>query len=372
MRVVQLALYESAHGGAFIPMLGAVVDCAKQRGWQADVLLPAAARERDWIGGLAERGANLHFSAAHTRRGRIGEVSRLVAAEDPGHTVLHSHFTDFDIPAALAARRADPVFWHLHTPPPDGGLVRVRNALKFRALSRRVSRILCVAPHMVERLQPLAPKGKLSFFPNGIDISAFAPPTPAERASARHELGLPADGPVLLHFGWDWQIKGGEVFLETVRLLRDAGLDVHAVTRSEEPQALVLRERLGLADRVKIVDYVERVQTLYFAADVLVSSSALEGMPFAVLEALCCGVPVAASDIPGHVLIARDLDGCRVVPGTPTALGAAVRELVEADPGELAVETSQARRHIAETMDLGDWGERVFDLYERTLPSGAR
>jgi glycosyltransferase involved in cell wall biosynthesis len=371
LRVLQLAPYASAHGGSFVPMLGAVVDSAMRRGWRAEILLPAAARERDWIGLLAERGADLHFSTAGTRRGRTLEVARLLASRERGGTVLHSHFTEFDIPAALAAGRGDPVFWHLHTPPADRSSVRVRNALKFRIFGRRASRILCVAPHMVERLAPLAPRGKLQFIPNGIDVSAFSPPRPAERAAARRELGLPPDGPVLLHFGWNWRIKGGDRFLEAVGLLRDAGLDVHAVTRSDEPETFELRDRLGLSDRVHVVDYVERVQALYHAADVLVSSSRLEGMPFAVLEALCCGVPVAASEIPGHVLIARDLDGCRVVPGVPEALAGAVRDLLYADRDELAAQTGRARQRIADTMDLGDWGERVFGLYEESLENGA-
>jgi glycosyltransferase EpsD len=54
---------------------------------------------------------------------------------------------------------------------------------------------------------------------------------------------------------------------------------------------------------VRFLGHVRDISDLYAAADVLVSASRCEGLPFCVMEGLYFGLPVIASDIKGH----RDL-----------------------------------------------------------------
>ncbi|MCL2069146.1 MAG: glycosyltransferase, partial [Oscillospiraceae bacterium] len=64
-----------------------------------------------------------------------------------------------------------------------------------------------------------------------------------------------------------------------------------------------LADRLGVTGHVRFLGHEEDISKLYAQADVLVSSSRCEGLPFCVMEALYFGLPVIASDIKGH----RDL-----------------------------------------------------------------
>ena len=90
-------------------------------------------------------------------------------------------------------------------------------------------------------------------------------------------------------------------------------------------------------------------------------------MPFAVLEALLSGVPVVATDIPGHALIASDYPGLRLVPVDGESLADGIADLLDEPTDAVAAETAEARRRIADTMSLEAWTRRLFDLYGRAL-----
>ena len=88
-------------------------------------------------------------------------LEELVAAE-PGATVLHSHFTAFDLPAVkVAAKRPDTrVFWHVHTVLGSNATVQLRNRVKLSMLARRVELILCVAQHLADAVRARGAPGR--------------------------------------------------------------------------------------------------------------------------------------------------------------------------------------------------------------------
>ena len=370
MRLVQLAAYDGPYPGSSIPMIRAALLEAQRRGWHGEAVFAETARGRDWFASLEEDGIPVRI-VERASRGEMTRQLRALLDERPGEpTVLHTHFTAYDIPAAVAARgRPDTsVLWHLHTPPNGTLATALRSRIKFSLYGRQVAAILCVAPHMAERVARIAPEGRASFFPNGIDIARFTPPTLEERGHARAELGIETSHPLVGHLAWDWEVKGGDILLEAAQRLKARGHPVSVVTRVADPEAArALRDRLGLEAEVTILERLERIQTLYAAVDLFVSPSRSEGMPFAVLEALLSGVPVVASDIPGHALIAGDYPGSRLVPLDPESLADGVADLLDEPTDALAAETAEARRRIAERMSLEAWTQRLFDVYGRAL-----
>lgn len=71
-------------------------------------------------------------------------------------------------------------------------------------------------------------------------------------------------------------------------------------------------------------------------------------MPNALCEAMACGVPCIASDIPGcRDLIRHNENGILVPPGNPPALAAALRSLLDS-PAETSRMAATAARDIRE------------------------
>lgn len=365
MRIVHLSGYGGPYAGSFVPMLLAVLVAARERGHDVEAVFRAEAEGGVWLQPLHDAGIPVRFLPVESRP-TVARAVRLLVAERDEPTILHTHFTIFDLAAAAAARAAQRTwaFWHMHSRAEPGVLVRLRNLAKYAAIGRSVEQILCVSPDIAEAVRSRGAPGKLvRFFPNAIDTSRFPPVGEAERAAARAALGA-GDRPVLLHFGWDWERKGGDLFLESSRLLLDRRRPVLALTVGGGEPAGELGRRLGLDDAVLVHQPTDDLRPLHAAADVFLSPSRAEGMPFSIAEALAIGLPVVATDIPGQRVQCEGLGACRLTGFEPSALADAVESLLGRAPEQAAADSREARRRVVEQLDLGPWAARLLELYD--------
>ena len=173
-------------------------------------------------------------------------------------------------------------------------------------------------------------------------------------------------GEVLLHFGRDWPLKGGDLFLRTLRILRANGRpDAVGVTVRGGREARARADEMGLGAAVVTVEAQAGMQPLYDSADLLMATSRGEGMPLTVLEALASGLGVAATDIPGHRLGQLDPPGLLRASSDPHAMADIAERLLSRDPGDARDDAGRARAWIRDEMDIRPWARRLIDLYER-------
>jgi glycosyltransferase involved in cell wall biosynthesis len=366
VRVVQLAGFSRHFGGSFIPMLQGILAATTKRGWDAEAVFPAAARGAPWIPELEEVGAHVQFVE---RKGRREAARWLSDALErwPGPTVLHTHFTSYDLPVLRAAHGRDDVrvVWHVHTVLGRDPRAVGANVVRMALARRFVDAILAPARNVADALRRRgAPAGRVHVFPSPIDLASF-PLTDAEMGlRAREVLGFPADADVLLHFGWHPKIKGTDRFLEAVReLARSPNRRPLAVVRGAE-EAEVLCERARLGDAVRVQQPVEDIVLLYAAADLLVAPSRGEGMPFTLVEALACGTPVVASALPGHTYVADHVAACRITDTEPTAIAETMASMLDREPAQAEAEARAARTWIEGNLALPVAAQRLLDLYE--------
>ncbi len=264
------------------------------------------------------------------------------------------------------------MYWHVHSVlPPDAASV-ARGTLKFGLVGRGVRGVFCPATNIVDAVvRRRARRDRVHFLPSAIDLDRFPPVGADARRAAREQLGLPQDATVLLHFGWDFKVKGGDYFVQTVAQLAKAGrTGLVGLSRGGGEETEALARELGVADLVRLQPPVEDARSLFAAADLMVSSSREEGMAYTVLEALASGIPVVATPTAGHVYLGEEMDACRIAAADPGDLAGAVEQTLDRAPEVAQAEAGQARTWIDENLAVAVVADELLDLYERDLGMG--
>ncbi|KJW11648.1 hypothetical protein VC81_12690 [Levilactobacillus spicheri] len=100
----------------------------------------------------------------------------------------------------------------------------------------------------------------------------------------------------------DYQ-KNPEKFIKIADIVTNSLPNVHFTWIGDGPDLEKCRnlvKSLNLTDQVKFEGYSECVEKYLKNADIFLSTSRYEGLPFSVLEALSCGLPLLLTNIIGH------------------------------------------------------------------------
>jgi len=139
------------------------------------------------------------------------------------------------------------------------------------------------------------PQERIFIVPNAVNTTAFRP-EPAMRDDSN---------PFLLMVGGRSSHKNVQETLDMSQHWKNDYRLIITSCAKGSPYRRQLEQKvldLGLTDRVEFKDYLTRdeLSRLYQSASALVYPSRIEGFGIPPLEALACGTPVIASDIPAH------------------------------------------------------------------------
>src|SRR5690349_17087991 len=147
--------------------------------------------------------------------------------------------------------------------------------------------------------------GKIDSVPTGIDAMAFAP---RDRGAARRALNLSESTPLIGIAATLRSWKGHRVLLDALPKLRRC--EVRVAIEGDGPQRVALEaqtDALGLRPRVIFAGHQHDVAAWLAAFDVFaLPSTANEGVPQALLQAMFMGVPCVTTDAGAIPEIARD------------------------------------------------------------------
>ncbi|MEP6892162.1 MAG: glycosyltransferase [Gaiellaceae bacterium] len=252
--------------------------------------------------------------------------------------VLHTHTAKAGTvgrTAAILAGRARPqaVVHTFHGHVLRGYFGRAKTE-GFRQLERRLAKssdaLIAVSPEVRDDLVRLgiAPESKISVIRLGLDLAERTAAPPDARAALRNDLGIPADAFVIGWLGRMTEIKRVDVLLRTIARLPS---ETHLLLVGDGPlraQLETLPSELDIADRVHFAGFRDDVGTVYAACDVVALTSANEGTPVTVIEALAAGVPVVSTDVGGVADVVDDgRSGLLAAAGDVEGIAAALERL---------------------------------------------
>jgi glycosyltransferase involved in cell wall biosynthesis len=269
-------------------------------------------------------------------------------------TVVTCHDLDFADPPA-GTRQA----W----------LVRRTGAMALPGI-RTAARVICDSDAIrLEVLRRgLVPPDRLAVVPLGVE-EEFAPDGPAGLPPGSEALlARVGSGPVILHVGAMVPRKRIDLLLRAFALIRREFPEATLVRVGGllSPAMTALAEQLGTAHAIVGMPFLSRTElaAIYRRADVFLLCSETEGFGLPVLEAMACGVPVVARELPAVREVAGE--AIRHVPGAdPEAFAASVVAVLR--DGTLRESMRQRGLDRAAMFRWTRTGEMTAQVYQEVL-----
>ena len=330
MRIVQLVPTLGVGGAERI--VGLLATELRALGHRVDVVA-LGARSDSWIeAGLAEAGVPMHFldKGPGLELGVVRRLARCLRRLRPDVVHTHLHVLKYLLPAC--PRRRGPVIVHTLHNLAEQEAVRHDRTIQRLAFRGRVKPV-AIGDAVAASAEALYGRPARATIPNGVPVAEYQRP-PQVRAPTRAALGLDASTPMLLMVGRLNAQKNHRLALAALAdpAVRATGAVLCVAGSGDLRDQLVEQARvLGVEQNLRLLGVRADVPDLLAACDAFVLSSAYEGNPLVVMEAMAAGRAVISTDV-GCVaeLITRDT-GRLVPPGDVDALAGAIAELA-ADP----------------------------------------
>lgn len=163
----------------------------------------------------------------------------------------------------------------------------------------------------------------------GVDFARLEEQRTIGRDTLRRELGISEDAFVLIYPAEFSQRKSQQILLRALTHMSENVMLVLPGSGTLLDHCKALAQELGVAHRVKFPGYIDQMGSWYSMADAAVSSSRSEGLPFNIMEAMYCRLPVVASAVKGHEdLIEHERTGLLYPYGDELACAEQIRSLI--------------------------------------------
>ena len=209
--------------------------------------------------------------------------------------------------------------------------------------------------HLAMEKELGADLNKVMVINNGIELDRFRP------SSQKREI------PVIGCFARVVPVKGITFLIEAARIVCNRyPVDFVVLGDTSDKEYVIECEKkikeLGLEDRFRFMGHVNPTDW-YPKVDIFTLSSLSEGVPYALLEAMSCGIPAVCTAVGGVPEIIANEAGFVVPPGRPDLLAEKYIKLL--DDKELRQKMGRRATELAaQKYDIKQMGQSFYNLYE--------
>jgi glycosyltransferase involved in cell wall biosynthesis len=249
-------------------------------------------------------------------------VARRLAREGTPVDVIHAHIHRMAWPAAIVGALLRRPFVVTENSSEWPRRTITRGALRRARIAFRRAALVCPVNERLQRaIESYGVRARFRIVPNTVNAELFHAPEEGAKTPTK-----------LVNVALHVEVKALDVLLKALAEVgaRRPELELELIGDGPlTPDLQVLASELGIGERVHFAGRAApaEISEALRAADVFVLSSLSENMPLAVLEALCCGLPVAATDVGGVPEAVGD-DGVLAPAGDAEGLAAAIEAVV--------------------------------------------
>jgi glycosyltransferase involved in cell wall biosynthesis len=218
---------------------------------------------------------------------------------------------------------------------------------------RHAPRILVQSPYTLRRIAEKFPEihKQLDLVMVPVDTDIFMPLSEESKSARRYVLNISRINDPR---------KNIPLLLDAFSLVASIEADLYLILAGDDPEQSLIDHcnQLGIRDRVIFRGKVNKDDLihLYQNAELMVISSAQEGLGIAMLEAISCGTPVVATDCGGpEGIVSEDITGCIVTNYDADKLARAITELLQ-NPAKLKHLRASCREFA-----LQNWSKTVIE-----------
>ncbi len=281
---------------------------------------------------------------SHATIPNVSDVAILYALKHRKPSVLHYHF-DGNAESTMGTFFAD-LYNHSINPYIVSKASRVITETKLYAET---------SPVLKQYLR------KIEVIPNGVDLEHFNPSV--EEGNIREKYQLPAEN-IVFFAGRLVKYKGLEYLIKAMELVKNGTLVIAGMGQEEANLRKSVREKE--INNVKFVGLIphEDLAKFYRMSDIYLVPSITRGENFGIapLEAMACGIPVIASNLPGHCEFINDESGIFIEPKDINGLANAIDALLS--NSNLRRKMGKSARENAEKYGWDVIAKRILDIYQ--------
>lgn len=346
----------------------------RDAGWQTHVACAGAQADIP----CADAVTSLPFSKAMTAPSNFQAAARLrrqIRAEEYDLVITHTSLAAFFTRLAMLGWKRRPAvinMVHGYLFDEKSGVAKRRLLLAAEQLVESVTDLVLTMNRQDYEIARRYKLGRrVETIPGmGVNFAKLHADEAGDPDLLRRDAGIAQDAFVLFYAAELSKRKSQQVLIRAMQLLPENVVLVLAGDGAMLERCRDLAWRLGVGDRVVFPGHVSDVRRWYAIADVVVPSSRSEGMPFNVMEAMYCGLPVVASEVKGHTdLICHGETGLLYPYGDCAACAETVEQLMN-DP-ELARKLSLNAREQVSKYGIDRVSEIVFDKYKSCMKQPA-